>query len=190
MEDSPSRLSGQIGLRFGKRRCLKLTWVSISTTIHNLMKTKVFLIALAVGLAVPAMSVVAAADRSADEQQIRKIEQDWINAIVKRDGAFLTKLEADDFTLTDPDGTVLDKAGSIKETASGETMFDEVKIDNLKVRFYGDTAIVNGQATAKVRTPDQDLSGQYAWTDVFVKQNGEWKAVAAHVTMIERPPEA
>jgi hypothetical protein len=32
----------------------------------------------------------------------------------------------------------------------------------------------------------EDLSGQYSWTDVFVKQNGQWKAVAAQVTMVAK----
>jgi ketosteroid isomerase-like protein len=152
------------------------------------MKTKMFLLAALIGILVPLVSISAATDRKSDEQQIRKIEQDWIDAIVKRDGTFLTKLEADDFTFTDPDGRVLDKAGDIKDTTSGETVFDEVKIDSLKVRFYGDTAIVNGVGTAKAHDQGEDLSGKYSWTDVYVKQKGEWKAVAAHVTQVETVP--
>jgi ketosteroid isomerase-like protein len=152
------------------------------------MKTNTFLTSLWIGLSLPVLSVQAAANRTADEQQIRKIEQDWIDAIVKRDGGFLAKLEADDFTFTDPDGGVMDKAGDIKNTTTGDTVFDEIKIDSLKVRFYGDTAIVNGLGTVKAHQKDEDLSGQYSWTDVFVKQKGEWKAVAGHVTQVEQPP--
>jgi hypothetical protein len=77
----------------------ELTSLAISSTVHNLMKTNKFLVALWIGLSLPVISVQAAADRTGDEQQIRKIEQDWINAIVKRDGAFVTKLEADADTL-------------------------------------------------------------------------------------------
>jgi len=152
------------------------------------MKMKMVLVTLGIGLLLPAIPIQAAANRTADEQQIRKIEQDWINAIVKRDGAFLTKLEADDFTFTDPDGVVADKAGDIKNTTTGDTVFDEIKIDSLKIRFYGDTAIANGLGTVKAHAKDEDLSGKYSWTDVFVKQKGQWKAVAAHVTMVEALP--
>lgn len=166
----------------------ELTSLAISSTIHNPMKTSMFLVALWIGLSLPIISVQAAANRAGDEQQIRKIEQDWINAIVKRDGAFLTKLEANGFTFTDPDGGVLDKAGDIKNTTTGDTVFDEIKIDSLKVRFYGDTAIVNGLGTVKAHAKDEDFSGQCSWTDVFAKQNGQWKAVAAHVTMVKKPP--
>lgn len=152
------------------------------------MKTNMFLVALGICLSLPVLSAETPADRTADEQQIRKIEQDWIDAIVKRDGAFLTKLEVDDFTFTDPDGVVRDKAADIKDTTTGDAVFDEIKIDSLKVRFYGDTAIVNGLGSVKAHEKDEDLSGQYSWTDVFVKQKGQWKAVAAHVTMVGEPP--
>lgn len=151
------------------------------------MKTNMFLVALGICLSLPVVSAETPADRTADEQQIRKIEQDWIDAIVKRDGAFLTKLEADDFTFTDPDGVVRDKAADIKDTTTGDAVFDEIKIDSLKVRFYGDTAIVNGLGTVKAHEKDEDLSGQYSWTDVFAKQKGQWKAAAAHVTMVGEP---
>ena len=126
--------------------------------------------------------------RSGDEQQIRKIEQDWINAIVKRDGAFLAKLEADDYTFTGADGVVLDKPGDIKNISSGDTVFDDIKIDSVKVRFYGNTAIVNGLGTAKAHAKEEDLSGQYSWADVFVKQGGQWKAASAHVTPVAKKP--
>src|SRR5213594_1737734 len=58
------------------------------------------------------------------------------------------------------------------------------KIDDLKVRFYGDMAIVVGQGSIKAHTKTQDLSGKYVWTDTFVKQRGAWTAVASQVTPV------
>lgn len=150
------------------------------------MRTRILLCAAFVGAISIAQLSVRAADsnRANDEQQIRKIEQDWINAIVKRDASFLQKLETQDYTFTGPDGKLLNKEEDIKNTTGGDTVFDDFKIDNVKVRFYGDTAVVNGLGTIKAHEKDEDLSGQYSWTDVFVKQNGEWKAIAAHVTTV------
>ena len=72
----------------------------------------------------------------------------------------------------------------MKTYESNDAMFTEFKIDDLKVRFYGDTAIVVGQGSIKAHTKTQDLSGQYVWTDTFVKMLGEWKAVASQVTPV------
>jgi ketosteroid isomerase-like protein len=152
------------------------------------MKTNMVL-AIAAAIAIAQLPGYAAGtDRSSGEQQIKKLEQDWVNAMVKRDGAFLQKIEADDYTLTGPDGKVLTKQEDIKNTTEGDTIFDDIKIEKLKVRLYGDTAVVNGENMVKAHSKDgdleEDLSGPYSWTDVFVKENGQWKAVATHVTAV------
>ena len=67
---------------------------------------------------------------------------------------------------------------------SDDATFTEFNIDDLKVRLFGDTAVVVGQGSIKAHTKMQDLSGQYVWTDTFVKMRGEWKAVASQVTPV------
>ena len=149
------------------------------------MKQNVFFLALAAisfALIAPATH---ASDRSADEQQLRKIEQDWGNAYVKRDPSFAERLTLDDFTFVEPDGVCSNKADYLKGF-TGDIVFSAFDIEDLKIRFYGDTAVVLGTASIKAKSKDNDLSGRYAYTDVFVKQSGEWKAVAGQVTAI--PP--
>ena len=67
---------------------------------------------------------------------------------------------------------------------SDDVTFTEFNIGDLQVRFYGDTAIVVAQGSLKAHAKNQDLSGKYVWTDTFVKQDGEWKAVASQVTPV------
>jgi ketosteroid isomerase-like protein len=148
------------------------------------MKTRSFFCALFLVLAGPSFSQATDAARLDDEKQIRKIEQEWLDAIVKRDAAYLQKLESPDFSVTGPGGRTLNKEEDIKDMTSGETTFEKMTIERLKVRFYGDTAIANGIAEVKAHTKGKDDSGRYSWTDVFVKMNGEWKAVSGHVTVV------
>jgi ketosteroid isomerase-like protein len=145
--------------------------------------TTLFLAFFSVAL-IAAPGLVKAADNNADEQQIRQIERDWLDSMIKRDGAYLQKIETDDFTITGPDGRMLNKAENLKDAISGETVFDDVEIERLNVRFYGDTAIVNGLGTVKSHTKSEKMKGEYSWTDVFVKMNGAWKAASAHVTAV------
>ena len=72
----------------------------------------------------------------------------------------------------------------MKTYESDDATFTDFNIEDLKVRFYGDTAIVVGRGSIKAHTKTRDLSGNYVWTDTFVKQNGEWKAVASQVTSV------
>src|SRR5436305_6679653 len=124
-----------------------------------------------------------AADTGADEQALRKIEQEWTQAHVKRDTSVAQRIESDDFTFVDPDGIISNKAQSLKNV-SGDLVFQEFLIDELKIRVYGDAAIASGLGTVKAKFRDRDISGSYRWTDVFVRQNGSRKAVVAQVTKV------
>lgn len=121
---------------------------------------------------------------SPDEQALRKIQQDWADARLKRDSSFPKQIEAEDFTVVWFDGTLVNKQEDVRTYESDDATFTEFKIDDLKMRFYGDTAIVVGQGSIKARTKTQDLSGRYIWTDTFVKKEGDWKAVASQVTPV------
>ena len=123
-------------------------------------------------------------NHSEDEQALIKIQHDWADARLKRDSSFPKQIEAEDFTVVWFDGRIVNKEEDVKTYESDDATFTEFKIDDLKVRFYGDTAIVVGQGSIKAHTKTQDLSGQYVWTDTFVKMRGEWKAVASQVTPV------
>nr|MBA3766029.1 nuclear transport factor 2 family protein [Acidobacteriota bacterium] len=56
--------------------------------------------------------------------------------------------------------------------------------DRLKVRVYGETAVVTGRATVKGKYKGMDISGQYRYTHVFVKQRGHWLVVTAQQTRV------
>jgi hypothetical protein len=45
-------------------------------------------------------------------------------------------------------------------------------------------AIVLGLETEKSMIHGKDMSGQYRFTDVFVKRDGRWQAVASHASRV------
>jgi ketosteroid isomerase-like protein len=122
---------------------------------------------------------------SEDEQALIKIQREWAEARVKGDSSYTQRLETEDFTVVWFDGRIVNKQEDMK-SMTGDTVFTDFKIDDLKVRFYGDTGIVVGQGSIEAHTKTQDLSGKYVWTDTFVKQNGEWRAVASQVTRVAK----
>jgi hypothetical protein len=46
---------------------------------------------------------------------------------------------------------------------------------------------VHGLDTEKSSYKGKDTSGQYRFTDVFVKRNGLWHAVATHASKVAKP---
>lgn len=118
------------------------------------------------------------------EQELLKLVRDWMDAEVRADMAFLDQFLAEDWVATDPVGTVWTKAQFLEGLKSGEGAVLSFALDNMKVRVYGEAAVMTGRMTAKQRFQGQDISGQYQCTDMFIKKAGRWQCVATHLSMI------
>ena len=120
------------------------------------------------------------------EQIISQIEQDWGVALMKHDIAAIDQFVSPEWMMTDPDGALADKAQSDAELKSGVLTIESFKIDDLKVHVDGDTAVAYGLETEKSSYKGTDSSGQYRFTDVFVKRHGVWKAIATHISKVAK----
>jgi ketosteroid isomerase-like protein len=119
------------------------------------------------------------ADTKGVEKAIIQMEKDWTEAGIKKDAAAFDRIVADDWISVDFEGNVVNKAAAIADLKSGASSSASVDLGELKVRVYGDTAIVIGSDTEKSTYKGKDSSGHYVWTDVFVKRNGRWQAVSS-----------
>jgi ketosteroid isomerase-like protein len=114
------------------------------------------------------------------DQTLAKMEQDWVDAILKRDTATVDRILADDFVATLPDGRTQTKAPNIENLKSGAFTSAGMTINDVKVRTFGDTAVVTYGQSEKSQYQSKDISGRTLWTDVFVKRNGKWQIVVEH----------
>jgi len=112
------------------------------------------------------------------ERYIKESEAQWAAADSKGDIAAVERILADDFVGVAPDGTFYDKAEEIKNTRedNGNTLFNHA--NEIKVRFFGETAVAQGSETWERRV-GEPKKGTYVWTDTWVKRNGKWQIVAA-----------
>jgi hypothetical protein len=130
------------------------------------------------------------------EADIIKLENDWAAAAQRREVDTLRRILADDLIMTLVDGSVGDKAGEIKNAESGAVTVEAWELADLKVTVLGaDSAFITGRGVlknAKYKDPVtgkvSDISGQYRFTDVYLRRNGQWQAVASHTTQIKNPP--
>ena len=130
--------------------------------------------------------LLRAADDTGAEQAIRKVEKEWAEALVKRDAAAIARIESPDWTLADPDGNLVTKATADANLKSGAVAFESVHNDEMNVRVFGDTAIAYGLVTEKMTLQGKDASGQFRFTDVFIKREGRWQAVSTHLSRVAK----
>jgi ketosteroid isomerase-like protein len=139
---------------------------------------------LAVSCQAFAQAKTAAPAKSASvEQVLIKLENDWNNAMVKRDVAALSRIVADDWTDIEPEG-ISNKAQTLASLKSGEQVWTSAVADEMKVRVYGDAAVVLGRNTVKAQYKGKDVSGQYRFTDTWIKKDGRWQCVATAAVKI------
>ncbi len=115
-----------------------------------------------------------------------QMEKDWSEADVKKDAGALQRILADDWIGIDFQGVVLNKAEVLKQVAlhSDVTETETTEMEQMKIRLFGNTAIVSGTEIETSQYKGKDSSGKYAWTDVFVRRNGRWQAVSSQSTKL------
>ena len=119
-----------------------------------------------------------------DEQALYQIERDWAEAPVKKDAAVLDRILANEFQAKYVD-FVGDKKQLLSVLKSNSSKTQSSVNSEMKVLVLGDTAIVHGLSTAKSSMGGKDTSGQYRWTDVFVKREGRWQCVTGFSTKVQ-----
>ena len=137
----------------------------------------------------PAVSATVATAASSEnvEQILSKMEQDWTVALLKGDAVFHESLLADDYIGIAPDGRITNKAQSVDEVRSGAFKTESMSIDGVKVRVFGDVAVVTYGQSEKSQFQGKDSSGRSLWTDIFVKRNGKWQIAANHGSRVDEP---
>jgi ketosteroid isomerase-like protein len=133
-----------------------------------------------------AFTALPATAQTTSERELLKVENDWSQASMKRDGAALQHFYADEYVFTDADGIVTNKVKELKNLTSGAFRLKSYKFDDVKVRVYGETAVVTGRNTITGIWEDieRDISGPYRFTDVFVRRDGRWQCVASQSSRI------
>ena len=121
-------------------------------------------------------------DQSAE--QLLKIEQDFQRAIVENNTAAIERFVADDWIIVGPDGKIVEKDRFLEVVKSGALTHETMKLEEPRVRFYGETAVITGRATSAGKFMGAEFKTLERSTDVFVKSDGQWRCVLTQLTRI------
>lgn len=113
------------------------------------------------------------------EAELKKLEREWFDAVVKGDAETLKRILADDFTALNDDGSFIDKAKMAELLQTGLVKLDEIRTDEFKLRLYGNTAVVTGRATyIRNQKPLGQGSHIETWIKRVVAGKPRWQAVS------------
>lgn len=115
---------------------------------------------------------------------IKKLENDRIQAGVRKDVALVEAATADEYLQIDWDGKVLDKAATLARIKSSSIQLQSNTLDELDVKVYGNTAVVRGLATRKGTMDGRDISTAIRYTRVYANRDGRWQVVQFQQTRV------
>ena len=118
------------------------------------------------------------ADAKRDLETLLALNADYIDSVQRGDVRRFDEILAEDFICSNPDGSLVDRAGFLEQTARPVAISDLAAHD-VDVRLLGDVAVIHARTTY---TLADGRPGTGRYTDVWARRNGKWLAVAAHVT--------
>jgi len=132
-----------------------------------------------VGAALPAQ-----APGADDVAVLTAIERSWAKAVMNHNAALLEGWLADDFIQTSDTGEVCTRAETIARVRESRAVFTSGRLDDIRVRLYGDAGVVTGRFVAEGRSGGDPFSVRVRWTDTFIRHQGQWLCVASQSTTI------
>ena len=121
-------------------------------------------------------------NKSAAEEELLKVEKEFAETIVNNDLEGLGRVVADDWIVIDPNGEIVDRARFFEVIKSGSLTHEIMESEDLRVRVYGDSAVVTAITSTKGKFMGQEFSTRERATDVFIKRDRRWQCVLTHLT--------
>jgi ketosteroid isomerase-like protein len=118
--------------------------------------------------------------QSRDIKELTRLESVWNQAHLRGDAAALDKLWSEDLFVTVPDMPVMNKEESLAIWKSGKLKFDIYRTSDIRIRVYGDSAVVTGQLVRIRDTNSTEFEDDWRFTKVYVRRQGKWLVVTWH----------
>ena len=132
-------------------------------------------------------SGILAAQEPSDESVLREIKEVlWPRAYAQQDVALLDSLLADEFQMVDADGNWSTKADELEWIRSNPPSYDSLVFHIERLEIFENAAIVAGTGVITGSDEQGPYTAKYQSTNVLIKRDGAWKAVASHVSGIRR----
>ena len=120
-----------------------------------------------------------------DMARLREIQHELAVAWAARDRTTIERLIAPDWAVTHIEGRRLTRAAVFQMMfGSDVTQSEPSTVDEVDVRLFGDAAVVTGRTHARGTQAGVPYDITLRFTDVFVRRDARWQAVASHAAEV------
>jgi ketosteroid isomerase-like protein len=112
------------------------------------------------------------------ERQLARLNREYIEAVQNSDVRRFEELLAEDFVNSNPDGSLVERAGFLAQIARPPGI-SGLAAHDVRIRVLGEVAIIHARTSYR-KADGGNGGGRY--TDIWQRRDGRWLCVAAHVT--------
>ena len=119
---------------------------------------------------------------------IKELSKQWSTAILKKDAAILERLWAPDFVDIAPSGERFTKADGIAALKTGKGQPTLSELTSIDVRVYGGGTVavdIGDYHEAGKDKNGEPYHRRSRFTNVWVLEDGAWRCVSAHASVLE-----
>ena len=139
---------------------------------RNLIPVAAIVVASLLSLFSQTNKQVRATESPNPEQLLQTLEQEWADAVKRRDVGVIDRIQAEEYVFTDPAGGMWTKTRELDTIKAGDLQIDSFELSEVTVRIYDNAAVVTLRIVWQGKFRDTDISGPQRMTDMFVKLNG------------------
>ncbi len=117
---------------------------------------------------------------------LRALNENYVKAFREADVAWYDAHLAPDYVSVSNDGSFHDRAATLAEFAepSFATYMKSFPVDKVTIRRFDDVALIHAENVYELKDGRKGVS---RYTDIWFKQDGKWRCIAAHITTHKTP---
>jgi ketosteroid isomerase-like protein len=121
-------------------------------------------------------------ENSEATEELLRLEKVWNDAHLKGDAETLAWLWSDDLQVIVPKMPVMTKSDALAFARSGRMKFEKYATSNVRVRFFGDAAVVTGEMKRSRTLNGQSVDDDWQFTKVYLRKGRGWQVVIFHAS--------
>lgn len=132
---------------------------------------------------VPAHAPWQGRDPTGDDLSVlRTLNESYVQAFRAADVAWYDAHLASDYVVVYGDGSFHDRAAALADFAQPyfATHMKSFPVDIVSIRRYGDVALIHAENDYELK---DGRTGVNRYTDIWLKQDGKWRCISAHITV-------
>jgi ketosteroid isomerase-like protein len=123
-------------------------------------------------------TAAATINTTSDLDLLHDLNHNYIRSVEQSDVGWFDANLSDDFLNSNPDGTLVDRAGFLAQIAK-KSAVTNIREEDVRIVIRGDFAFIHARTTY---TKPDGTQGGGRYTDIWWKRNNRWLCVTAHVT--------